>query len=116
MTPTTATPTSGKPKKESAIERVIARVLGKAGQDLETEYRQDRSEQAERLYSSLAITISTIRPSVETLLYVLEMIKLEAIDGKRRQLIGPGETTQIERRGPQPVTGPAQALPQSQAK
>lgn len=49
---------------------------------LEGEYRKQRAKAAEELYGALADVINEKRPSIETLLYVLESLKSSVLRSK----------------------------------
>lgn len=53
---------------------------------LEEEYAVQKKRETENLHNTLAEAIAEQKPSIETLLFVLEMLKFEALQGKYNQL------------------------------
>ncbi len=53
---------------------------------LEEEYARQKRQEAETLHNSLAEMIAEQKPSIETVLFVLEMLKFEALQDKYSQL------------------------------
>ncbi len=51
--------------------------FARIGKEVEAAYRAERSEAAEKLNNALVNVIQEQQPSVETTLYVLEMLKLD---------------------------------------
>jgi len=102
-----------KAEKKTVSERVIQSLLKRHAQDLELEYTRDRAEQATRLHNAIVGVMATIKPSVETILYVFRMIEHELCmqENRRVRLHGPGVVPQLER----PFTGPARS-PQPEEK
>jgi len=74
-------------------EIIAGRALNKLGAELEREYRAERQATAEQLYNEFAEAIGKLKPSVETLLYVLEMLKFGILDQRHKELFGPGAST-----------------------
>ncbi len=71
-------------------EAIAKRALEKLGNELESEYREERKSAAERLHNAFAEVIGQQQPSVETLLYVLEMLRFGILEQQQADEFGPG--------------------------
>lgn len=66
-------------------------IVGKALSGLlESEYAHQRNEAAEDLHNAIVEIINERQPSIETVLYVLEALKLNLLQ-KKVKLVNPGE-------------------------
>lgn len=74
-------------------------IPSRAVQVLEEEYANQRNEAAQELYNALADVISAQQPSVETALYVVELLKFGILHG-RIEAMSPGATATA-----QPIIG-----------
>lgn len=68
--------------------KVIKSVLTKAERELEAEYARSRAKAAERLHEAFAEVIREQEADVQTVLYVLELIRFQVLFGKYQQLFG----------------------------
>ncbi len=64
------------------LTRAILERVRKEFDRLEEEYAKQKQQEAENLHNSLAEAIAGHRPSIETLLFVLEMLRFEALQDR----------------------------------
>ena len=74
---------------------IAERLLGHMGDELEQEYRRERREAAETLHNRFAEAIGELRPSVETLLYVLDMMRFDILSQRNAETFGPGSQVEV---------------------
>lgn len=70
-------------------EAIAKNVLNKYMKTLEAEFQKGRTESAEELWNAFGAIIAVQEPSVETLLYVVEMMKVHYIHRQYLQNLGP---------------------------
>ena len=54
----------------------------------EKDYREEKKKEAEELHNAVAQVLAEHRPEVQTVLYVLEMLRFEVLKEKYEQLFG----------------------------
>jgi len=71
---------------------IVARTIQKAADQMAVEYRAERATDAERLYNAFAEVIGEQHPSVEVLVYVLEVLKFSLMTEKYHEHFTPAGT------------------------
>lgn len=66
-------------------------------QKLEGDYAQEKAREAENLHNAVAHVIADHKAEIQTVLYVLELVKFEVLQEKYKQIFGqttvpPGDT------------------------
>lgn len=77
-------------------EAIANRMLSKYTEEIEKEYQKGRANSAEELWNALGAVIAVQQPSVETLLYVLEMIKIRALQKQYVDNLGPAARVEVD--------------------
>ncbi len=89
----------------AASERAVAQLMTNLFGRMETEVRQNRKDAAEQLNNAFMSIVAVQQPTVETVLFVLEMIRHQIITSALSGAFGPGSTVKVER--PRVGTSPA---------
>lgn len=102
--PTNINPFQAKPQREREREHGVAsETLARMGEQLEAEYRAERKQAAERLHNAFADVIEAQQPSVETLLYVIEMMKHEMLTQEHNIVYEPASHAKVSNKKPSAV-------------
>lgn len=84
---------------------------GKIAEELlerfQSEWEERKKKEAEELHNDLAEVISEHQSDIYTLLFVLEMLKFEALQDKHAKLFGSEPEIKLSDKEPVPITGPA---------
>jgi hypothetical protein len=65
-------------------------IMARFAVELEADYRRERAQAAETLFNAIAEVLDTQRPSVETVLYVLDLLRFDALSARHAAEFGPG--------------------------
>ena len=89
------------------MKREKERKRGKIAEELlerfESEWEERKKNEAEELHNALAEVISEHQADIYTLLFVLEMLKFEALQDKYTKLFG--GRVELSEKKPAPITG-----------
>jgi len=62
-----------------SLSAIARRALDRLGDEVAAAYRRERLEAAQRLHSAIADAIAEQKPTAETVLYVLEVVKAQVM-------------------------------------
>jgi 23S rRNA maturation mini-RNase III len=73
-----------------SADAIAKRLMLKLSSEMEKEYRESRNEEAKKLYHEIASIVHKMSPSVETVLYVLELVRHQVVRDRLGSLLDPG--------------------------
>jgi len=97
----------GERAKEMA-SRLLARQLEKLANELETEWREQRDQEAEQLYGAIIAILTQTKPSTATVIFVLEQVKAVVLQANFRVNLQTGSSVALSEQIPIPMTGAEQ--------